>query len=58
MLLTSLDNVTWHFYGIWIFICLTDIGNTRHSFMENQTVVKTKSSATSAKLLNHSDNKV
>lgn len=57
MLLTGLDNVTWHFYGIWVFICLRNIGNTRHSFMENQTVVKIKNSATRAKLLNHSNNK-
>lgn len=29
----------------------------RQCFMENQTVVKMKSSATNAKLLNHSDNR-
>lgn len=57
MLLTSLGNVTWHFYGIGVFICLRGIGNSRHSFMENQTVVKMKNSATSAKLLNHSNDK-
>lgn len=57
MLLAGLGNVTRHFYGIWAFICLRDIGNTRHSFMENQTVVKIKNPATTAKLLNHSNNK-
>lgn len=55
--LMSCDSIVWHFYGIRMLIFFIDVGNSRHCFMENQTVVKMKSSATSAQLLNHSDNR-
>lgn len=49
--LRSFDSVLWQFYGIRMLIFLIGTGDSRRCFMENQTVVKMKSSATSAKLL-------